>query len=319
LAGSKYDGLFPAADPEPTGSKYDDLFKLPDYANQGTALKASDVGLDTPTTLPGTHAGLITPGNIDLTTRPDTANPDGSHSSVRSASFNFDGKETLVPTVADDGRVMTDDEAATQYQRTGRHLGQFQTPEHANAYADQLHRQQAGEFNTANVRGAANLGPVTGKTMADTQAAIRSEAEGDQDVTDPEALAAGQRMVNGTATYADKVKAMPQFYKPPADEARDFLQFAGAGAAGELAAPLIARGVGSAVDRARAIQAARAAREVTKPIVRDPAALAPVEMGPPLMPRPDFWVPQDGDQGDALFETPSTAERTANIRLPGRQ
>lgn len=90
----------------------------------------------------GDSRGMLEPGNVDLTNRPDVVNPDGSHSSVRSMSFEENGREILVPTVSEDGRIMTDDEAIAQYHRTGRHLGKFKTPAEATAYADLLHRQQ---------------------------------------------------------------------------------------------------------------------------------------------------------------------------------
>lgn len=91
----------------------------------------------------GDYPGLLDRGNIDLTNRPDVANADGSHSSVRSMSFEDNGKEVLVPTVSEDGRIMSDDEAMEQYRRTGRNLGKFATPEAATAYAEALHNQQA--------------------------------------------------------------------------------------------------------------------------------------------------------------------------------
>lgn len=126
-------------------------------------------------------------------------------------------------------------------------------------------------------------------------------AEGDADVSDPR----WQRLTGNTP--ADQAEREQQA------EARNFIQFAGAGAAGELAAPLLARGVGAATDRIRDLRAARNA----PPVIHDPASLAPVERGPSLAAqRPDFFVPRDGDLGDSLFETPSTSERTANIRIP---
>ena len=86
--------------------------------------------------------GLIERGNIDLFSRPVVKNPDGTISTIRSASFNVDGEEVLVPTVNDDGEIMSDDEALIKYLQTGRHLGKFERPEQASAFAQQLHKQQ---------------------------------------------------------------------------------------------------------------------------------------------------------------------------------
>lgn len=85
-------------------------------------------------------------GNIDLTNRPSVKNPDGSISTVRSMSANFDGQEVLLPTVSDDGRIMSDDEAIDQYRKTGRYLGKFGTVAEADAYADKLHREQESMY-----------------------------------------------------------------------------------------------------------------------------------------------------------------------------
>jgi hypothetical protein len=87
--------------------------------------------------------GMVAPGNIDLTKRPVVRNPDGSISTVRSMGISVDGHEVLIPTVSDDGRLLSPQEAIGLFRQTGRHLGIFSSPEASDAYAQQLHEDQA--------------------------------------------------------------------------------------------------------------------------------------------------------------------------------
>jgi hypothetical protein len=86
---------------------------------------------------------MLEPGNIDLYARPKVKNTDGSISTVRSLGVNIDGKEVLIPTVSDDGKILSDEEAIEVYKKTGRHLGKFGSVAASNRYAEQLHNDYA--------------------------------------------------------------------------------------------------------------------------------------------------------------------------------
>ena len=98
-------------------------------------------------TAPISHEQRYGKGNIDLYNRPQYKNPDGSISTVYSMSFNDNGKEVLIPSIAYDSfgkpAKLTSDQAIQRYYDTGEYLGKFNTPEEADQYAEWLHEQQA--------------------------------------------------------------------------------------------------------------------------------------------------------------------------------
>lgn len=93
--------------------------------------------------------GMLQAGNIDLKHRPVVHNPDGTVSTVRSISIGVDGKEVLIPTVSDDGKILSDRDAVAAFQRSGKHLGIFDSPESATRYAQNLHERQAQQYGDA--------------------------------------------------------------------------------------------------------------------------------------------------------------------------
>lgn len=145
-----------AAPPQPT------MQQQPDFSNAAKAAGAQS-----------NAAGMLSPGNIDLTKRPIVKNPDGTISTVRSMSFNEDGKEILIPTVSPDGRIMEENEAIDFYHKTGQKLGDFDTPENATSYANNLHNSQAS-FYGADQQQPKGFNPEYGKRALEEANKIKS-------------------------------------------------------------------------------------------------------------------------------------------------
>lgn len=94
-------------------------------------------------------AGLVEPGNIDLNNRPTVQMPDGKIATVRSISVGTDQGTVLIPTISDDGRVLSDEEAKLQYSQTGKHLGVFKDIASADAYGRQLSQAQGRQYGAS--------------------------------------------------------------------------------------------------------------------------------------------------------------------------
>ena len=96
----------------------------------------------------GNTQGMVQPGNIkDLFNRPVLKNPDGSVSTTSSISIGVDGKEVLIPTVIN-GQRLSNEQAIVYYRKTGEHLGIFDSPASADAYATGLHNEQERRLGT---------------------------------------------------------------------------------------------------------------------------------------------------------------------------
>lgn len=104
--------------------------------------------------------GMVKEGNIDLASRPVVHLPDGSIATVRSIGVNIDGKEYLLPTVSQDGRLLSNDEAVDEFKRTGKYLGIFDSPEASDRYAEALHNQQDKMYTRRSENEADNSQPI---------------------------------------------------------------------------------------------------------------------------------------------------------------
>lgn len=162
-------------------------------------------------------AGMIAPGNIDLGNRPVVRNNDGTISTVRSISIGEDGREVLIPTVSNDGRIMSDDEAVATYRRTGQNLGTFDSPASATAYAQTLHEQQAATYAAPPVpqpdpRRASGQQPALGAVPEQAASPLFAKAAGGRfearaPTTREEAIAVLKAARDGMLTPEQTAKA----------------------------------------------------------------------------------------------------------------
>ena len=147
--------------------------------------------------------GLVEQGNIDIANRPQVKMEDGSTATVRSMSFEADGRQVLVPTVSDDGRILSEEEAIDQYKKTGKHLGKFDSVESANKYAQGLHEQQEQLYMAGSEQTNEN---AVNQNEGQAQSLYRGQPQG-QSQAQYRGVSGG-RFLRGVASRMDPAKAM---------------------------------------------------------------------------------------------------------------
>ena len=122
-------------------------------------------------------------GNIDLSKRKPVKLPDGSTATIRSMSGNVDGKEVLIPTIGPNGENWDPDTkegaraAWDHYNKTGQHLGKFNTPEEADSYAEWLHNSEAVRIGEAKYDNSKTWNTNTGSADTRERGTIRQNLE----------------------------------------------------------------------------------------------------------------------------------------------
>lgn len=170
------------------------------------------------TRMPG---GLREVGNLDpQKPMAFVKNADGSTSTVRTIGIGTDRGETVIPTVARDGRIMSNPEAVKQYQSSGENFGTFIDQKSAAAYADELHNKQA-ELVPENTRGG-NMADYWGANWRNFQRGVGLNSTPQEEVTGD--LAGGLRDLStppaATAPNVYGITTKPLVAGAPTDTAR---------------------------------------------------------------------------------------------------
>lgn len=161
--------------------------------------------------------GMLDPGNIDISQRPQVRNADGTISTVRSIGVNIGGKEVLIPTVSEEGRIMSDDDAVAEYRSTGRHLGVFDTPAHATSYAQALHREQ--EARGRRYSGPGRVLTVSAKgQVAKTKEEEKSRKPNYDQITLQDGSVVVADLNPDSPTFGQKKRTGLKAYTPPRPE-----------------------------------------------------------------------------------------------------
>ena len=123
-----------------------------EYLEEGTQGAVSRATREKAWAIIDSEIGQYGEGNIDLYNRPIYKNDDGTISTVDSVTYTVDGKYVVLPTIVRDEngnpkRLTTDDAIWNHYRKTGEYLGEFDTLEQANIYANRLHSAQAYRYS----------------------------------------------------------------------------------------------------------------------------------------------------------------------------